>query len=116
MAATAMLNTLNFSRRLKGGGFSPEQAETLADAMADEATAGLASKADLAEFATKSDLRDVEVALKGNMKRVESGLTEVELRLRKEIKELELTLTLRMGAMGVAIVTLVLAGMKLMGH
>ena len=87
MAIDTMMNTLSFSRRLKGNGFTAEQAEGLADAMAEEAMSGMAMKADLAEFATKKDLKD-----------------------------LELTLTIRVGAIGAAMVTVMLAGMRLIAH
>lgn len=87
VAASTMLNTLNFSCRLKGHGFTAEQAEALADALSEEAMSGVAMKADLTEFVTKKDLND-----------------------------LELTLTIRVGAIGAAMVTIILAGMRAITH
>jgi len=49
--ATVPFDTLDFSRRLREGGFSPQQAETMADALKTSA---------MTELATKTDLRDLE--------------------------------------------------------
>ena len=49
--ATVPFDTLDFSRRLREGGFSAEQAETMADALKSSA---------MTELATKTDLRDLE--------------------------------------------------------
>jgi len=49
--ATVPFDTLDFTRRLRDGGFSAQQAETMADALKTSA---------MTELATKTDLRELE--------------------------------------------------------
>jgi len=60
--ATIPFDTLDFTRQLKAGGFSAEQAETMADALKSSAMAELATKRDIGELRTDFDskLRDLE--------------------------------------------------------
>ena len=53
--ATVPFDTLDFTRRLKAGGFSTEQAETMADAAKGSAIAELATKQDL-----RTEIRELE--------------------------------------------------------
>ena len=53
--AAVPFDTLNFTRRLKAGGFTPEQAETKADALKGSAMAELATKQDL-----RTEIRELE--------------------------------------------------------
>ena len=75
-------DTIGFAKRLKAVNFSPEQAETLAEAVAEIVEENLATKGDIA-----------------NLQRY---LKELELRLTHELLKLKHALTLRLGAMLVA--------------
>ena len=46
--ATTAINTLRFARKLKNAGLPADQAEAMADALGEELTEHLATKADLA--------------------------------------------------------------------
>jgi len=81
-------DTLKFVKTLKEAGVSEPQAEAFSTAVRDSHEA--------AELATKTDLREYESAIRGDLERLESGLHHEmgELRhemgnLRHEIKELE---------------------------
>lgn len=57
-------DTLKYARKLRDAGVPPDQAEGMADALVDSmAASDLATKSDLQHFATKSDLREVELRL-----------------------------------------------------
>lgn len=55
--ATAVFDTLNLTRRLKASGFTAEQAEGLADALAADVVTDLATKTDLRELGDKITVR-----------------------------------------------------------
>ena len=63
MASVAMFNPLDVTRRLKQAAFTAQQAEGIADALSKDALTELATKADLAEFAMKRDVKDLELTL-----------------------------------------------------
>jgi len=88
---TLAFDTLEFAKKLKAANFPQEQAEALA-----EAVAGIVEE----RLATKQDLKELEA-------RLEARLREMELRLRHD-------LTLRLGAMLVAGVSLVAVLVKLL--
>ena len=54
----AALDTLAMTRRLRAGGFDPNQADAIAEAVRTGVTAGVATRADIAELRT--DLRWVK--------------------------------------------------------
>jgi len=56
--ATIPFDTLDFTRQFKAGGFTAEQAATMADALKTSAMAELATKRDIADLELK--LRDLE--------------------------------------------------------
>lgn len=109
MAHALQIDTLAFAKKLRAAGAD----ERLADAIVEGITA-----ADTSELATKSDLRDVEHALKADVAMVRSELKEVEQSLRgdlrdvehalkAELKSLELRMTMRLGgimAVGIGII------------
>lgn len=99
---TLAFDTLEFAKKLKAANFTQDQAEALA-----EAVAGIVDE----RLATKQDLKELEVRLDIRLKELETGLRhdmkEMELRLRHD-------LTLGLGAMLVAGVSLVAARVKLL--
>ena len=100
-------DTLKFVKTLKEAGVSEPQAEAFSTAVRDSHEA--------AELATKTDLREYESAIRGDLERLESGLhhemgelrhemgnlrheiKELETGLRHEMKELELRIDTRFG-------------------
>ena len=64
--AAITFDTLRFARKLKEAGVSDKQAEAEAAALAEVFTANLAdlaTKRDLEKFATKQDIRDLELKI-----------------------------------------------------
>jgi hypothetical protein len=86
---TVLFDTLEFAKTLKAANFSDTQAEALA-----QAVAGIVEE----QLATKRDLKELEVAFKRD-------LQEMELRLRHD-------LTLRLGTMLVAGISIIAALLK----
>ncbi len=61
-------STLRLAKRLQAGGFTSEQADTMASALADAATAGgLATKADFGDLVSKADLKADLAELKADL-------------------------------------------------
>ena len=89
-----IFDTLAYSQRLKAAGFTDAQAEVLAEANREMV-------AD--EMVTKSFLQS-ELA---------GAINQLRLEFRTEMKELEMRLTLRMGAIAVAVVAALTAIIKL---
>lgn len=79
-----------FVRRMEAAGMDRAVAEELADALGSVVLDGLATRRDVQESAARSD----------------GLLRETELRLRQELKELELRVTIRMGVMFAAAITI----------
>ncbi len=63
VASVAIFNTLDVTRRLRGAGFTEQQAEGIADTLAKDALTEFATKADLVPLATKQALKDLEMTL-----------------------------------------------------
>jgi hypothetical protein len=82
--ATLTFDTRKFIRRLQEAGFSPQQAEAVAEAFRDAQGE--------AELATKRNIED----------------------LRRDMKEIELRLTIKLGAMLTAAVAITAALVKLL--
>lgn len=80
MSAIAF-DTLRFSKRLRSGGYTEEQADTLAEAYAEAVSDGVASKADLQLAAEKANSELQRVAEKAN-----SELQRVAEKLSSEIQ------------------------------
>ena len=57
-----MLNTLRYANALKDAGVPPKQAEVMAEALDDEMTGQLASKADIERLDTKIDHLDEKLS------------------------------------------------------
>ncbi len=64
--AASIIDTLRYARRLKEAGVAPEQAEAMADALAEEFVPSLATKADLGLLGSE---------LKASMAALEARLT-----------------------------------------
>jgi hypothetical protein len=79
-------DTLKFANRLKAGGIADAHAEAAAETLAD------AFQVHLGAFATKSDLRELELSLR-------AALQDQGTRLHAAMHELELRLTVKLGAM-----------------
>lgn len=90
MSATAMIyfDTLQYAKTLKAAGFSPVQAETLAEAQ-QETLSGCLTGA----FATKSDITDLKTELKSDIGdlRTEFKSDVAELRSEMVIFKSEIT-------------------------
>lgn len=84
MTTAAMFDTLRFSRRLKSAGCTVQQAEGIAEAIAEEAIDQIATKQDM------TLLRQDFVVLKQDV--------------RHGLDKLELTLSIRMGIVAAAVV------------
>jgi len=99
---TVLFDTLEFAKTLKAANFTDTQAEALA-----QAVAGIVDE----QLATKRDLKETESVLKRDLKETESALKrdmqELEIRLKHD-------LTLRLGAMLVAGISVVAALVKLL--
>jgi hypothetical protein len=83
---SAVLDTLSFAKRLKEGGFTEQQAETLASAEIGVLQGNLATKADLKDAITelraelKADMADLKAEFKADI----AGLrTELKIDIAK---------------------------------
>ncbi len=132
------LDTLVYARRLREAGFSEQQAEGQAQALAAAMTDALATKHDLRELETRVDARfsqidarfaylerHLDTRLAEQEKRLEIRLTEQEKRLDIRFAEqsarfdgrladLERRITLRLGSITVAGIGAVSALVKLL--
>ena len=84
----AVFDTLAYARRLKQGGFTEEQAEAQAEALATVVSDTMVTKQDLRDLATKEDLRDLR-----------QELHELRLSTKHDLREVEYRLTVRLGTM-----------------
>ena len=89
-----MFDTLKYSKRLVEAGFTPTQAEVLAEEQAGLIDDKLATKRDLKELevASKHDLKELEVALKHDLKELEGALKHDIAEVRHDMKKLDVTL------------------------
>ena len=87
MPSTIVFDTLAYAKKLKAAGFTEEQAEVQAEALAEIVDERLA---------TKQDLRELETTLK------------------RDIKELEMRLIIRLGTMMAISIAVVAALVKLL--
>ena len=78
-----MFNALKYTQEMERAGFSREQAEVSMKVLIDVMNEN---------FATKSDLKDLELEMK-------SGFKETNFRLESVIRELDYKLTIKLGAM-----------------
>lgn len=86
--STIILDTLDFATKLKAGGFTEQQAETQARAIAEIVERQLATKQEIAEHEAniQRDIVESENRLEYRIKEVEYRIKEVETSLRKDIE------------------------------
>jgi len=105
MSNAVAFDTLAYAKKLKKVGFTEEQAEVQAEALAQIIDERLATKHDI-------------LALRRDMKELEKSMKELENSLRRDMKEMELRLkhdlTIRLGAMLAAGIAIVAALVKLL--
>ena len=120
MPHTLVLNTLSYAKKLKAVGFTEEQAEVQTEILADLVDEQLTTKRDLKELeiALKRDIKELEVLLRRDMKQLETSLKhdmkQLESSFKHDMKELEMRLTIRLGIMIAATITIVAALVKLL--
>jgi hypothetical protein len=78
-----MFNALKYTQEMERAGFSREQAEVSMKVLIDVMNEN---------FATKSDLKDLELEMK-------AGFRETNLRFESAIRELDYKLTIKLGTM-----------------
>lgn len=109
MPNTMVFDTLIYAKKLKSAGFTEEQAEIQAEAMASIIDEKLATKQDIHDLERK--IKELEVSLKRDMK-------ELDVSLKRDMKELEIRLkhdlTLRLGGMLAAGIAIIAGIMKLL--
>ncbi len=93
------LDTLVYARRLREAGFSEQQAEGQARALAAAMTDSLATKQDLREFDARIDARFVRIdgRFEYLQKHVDARLEELEKRFETRLEEQEKRLGTRLG-------------------
>jgi len=93
-----LFDTLKLARRFQGAGIPAQQADDMAEALADAMQGQVATKADLQELefrlsgeiaATRADLRQVEIRLSAEVAGVRSELTATRAELKGDIAKLE---------------------------
>ena len=86
--STIILDTLEFAGKLKAGGFTEQQAETQARAIAELVEKQLVDKREMLEHESslQRDIRESENRLEIRMKELESRMKEMETVLRKDIE------------------------------
>jgi hypothetical protein len=100
-----IFDTLAFSQRLKAAGFTDTQAETLAEANREMFAV---------EMVTKSFLQSELAATKSFLQsELTAAVNQLRSEFRADMKDLEMRLTLRMGAMAIAVVAALAAIIKL---
>ena len=113
----AVFDTHKVYTALAAGGFTEAQAQTLIETLG-ESRDTLATKADVADMATKSDLEALRVATKSDLDALraefKADLRELELRMNAKFDAvdarliaLEQRMTIRLGAMLIAAVALI---------
>ena len=98
-------DTLTYAKKLRDAGFTQEQAEVQAHALADVVEERLATKQDIAIL--QRDIKELDVSFKRDMK-------ELETSLQRDIKDMEYRMTIRLGAMLAVSITIMGALVKLL--
>jgi hypothetical protein len=100
MTAVAF-DTLKLARRLEGAGFTREQADGAAEALADSFSNEIATKGDIAELrmATKGDIAELRMATTGDIAELRMATTGDIAELRTAIAGFEGKLESKIGAL-----------------
>ncbi len=116
MPEVIAFDTLAYAKKLKSVGFTEDQAEVQAEALAQIIDERLATKQDIFSLKRdieelKRDMKEMDISLKRDMK-------EMDISLKRDMKEMELRLkhdlTLRLGAMLTAGIAIIAALVKLL--
>ncbi len=111
-----MFNALKYTEELKRAGFSADQADVSMKVLIDVMNEN---------FATKSDVKELDLKLDSTAQRLESKISAVEakldsvaLRFESSLREMEYKLTIKLGTMiGLAIgVTATIVKLIQVGH
>jgi hypothetical protein len=100
-AVAVVIDTLVYARRLREAGFSEQQAEGQAEALAAAMTETLATKQDLQNLATKQDLLAFPTRQELDTKLLELE-RRLDLRFDARLADLERRMTMRLGGIMVA--------------
>jgi hypothetical protein len=98
-------DTLAYTRRLREGGFTEEQAEAQAEALAAAMTDTLA---------TKQDLRELELRIDARLAQIDARFMQTESHFDARLADLERRITLRLGGIMVAGIGAVSALVKML--
>ncbi|RCX28029.1 DUF1640 domain-containing protein [Thioalbus denitrificans] len=118
MSVMHAFDTLAFAKKLKNAGYTEAQAEALAEAQGEvfremlEST--LATKDDVRDMATKTDIEDLKAATKADIARLEAATKADIAALDHKIDLVANRLTIRLGGMLVVAVG-ALAAMRFFG-
>ena len=116
MPDTMTFDTLSYAKKLKSVGFTEEQAEVQVEILAQIIDERLATKQDI--LALRRDMKELETSLRREMEEIRRDMKEMETSLRRDMKEMELRLkhdlTLRLGAMLAAGIAIIAALVKLL--
>ncbi|MCH8329686.1 MAG: DUF1640 domain-containing protein [Nanoarchaeota archaeon] len=112
MGQAIAFDTHAYVKKLKAVGFTEEQAEVQAEALAELIDERLATKQGLKELdnAHKHDI----MLLKHDMKEMEAGLKRDIAEVKRDIKEMETRLTIKLGAIATTGIIIVAALVKLL--
>jgi len=116
MPSTVVFDTLSYAKKLKAAGFTEEQAEVQAEALAEIVDERLATKQDILEL--KRDIKELETTLKRDMKELETtfkrDMKDLETTFKRDMKELDMRLTIRLGTMMAISIAVVATLVKLL--
>lgn len=102
-------DTLTYAKKLRAAGFTEAQAEAQPEALWAVVDHNLATKRDIADL--RRELSDRDERLRHDLADIEArlrhGMADIEARTQISLRELDTRLTLRMGGLGVAAITIV---------
>ena len=123
------LDTLAYARRLREAGFTEQQAEGQAEALAAAMTDTLASKRDLEVLATRQDLHELAVTTRQDLHElaattrqdlhdlsasVDLRFERLDARVQTSLADLERRMTMRLGGIMVAGIGVVSAFVRML--
>jgi hypothetical protein len=114
-----MFNAIMYTQELEKAGFSREQAEASVRLLIATMNDNFATKSDLNEMNTalRSDVRELSTQLRSEMKElgteIRSEMKELGTEIRGEMKELEYRLVTRLGTLMTALFGIAIAIIKI---
>lgn len=96
-----MFNAIRYTQELEKAGFSPDQAEASVKILIDVMNENFATKPDLKELELlmKSDLKEFELSIRTDLNKLESTMNSGFKDYRVEMRELEYRLTIKLGTL-----------------